>query len=52
MWTFDIVSNEPEGRRDAWLVLDGSRVVGEFAWYSEAQLFALEQFARKKGLQK
>lgn len=48
---FEIVSNEPEGFRDAWLVLEGGHVVGEFAWRSEAEKFIAE-LSRRKSLQK
>lgn len=49
--SFEIVSNEPAGRPDAWLVLEAGRVVGEFAWYDLAEEF-LSELVRKKGLQK
>lgn len=47
----EIVSNEPEGYRDAWLVLEGGHVVGEFAWLPEAEKF-FSELCRRKGLQK
>lgn len=47
----EIVSNEPEGCRDAWLVLEGGQVIGEFAWRADAEKFVSE-LVRRKGLQK
>lgn len=44
----EIVSNEPEGYRDAWLVLKGGHVVGEFAWRLDAEKFVSELIRRKR----
>lgn len=47
----EIVSNEPEGCRDAWLVLEGGHVAGEFAWRADAEKFVSE-LCHRKSLQK